>query len=283
MFNPFGGGPPGGFPGLPGAGADDMPMTLREMALREQGMEGYGRPGMGGGMPPWAQFGREPEGYVYDMSFYVNVVSCFYIRHNSSECPTGMRSFRRFRSALVTSAGECPLLPSSKILSHSIMSLPRQIRRSRSRLPMTQRWLAALCACVILSKANAAGACRVFICSTRTALMIGSRRIAHGTRLSCFRTTEGRHMFRMPFLAVSRKDLTYSLCCVSCSPVCKTDIVTGASETRKESGEAQCSAAAMPGEPDFQPPGWGEELGAAAGMPGGYGLGPPRQVTHFLD
>ena len=64
MFNPFGGGPPGGFPGLPDAGGDDLPMTLREMALREQGMEGYGRPGMGGGMPPWARFGREPEGYV---------------------------------------------------------------------------------------------------------------------------------------------------------------------------------------------------------------------------
>lgn len=66
-------------------------------------------------------------------------------------------------------------------------------------------------------------------------------------------------------------------------PVCKTDIVTGASETRKESGEAQCSAASMPGEPDFQPPGWGEEeLGAAAGMPGGFGLGPPRQVHMYL-
>ena len=37
-------------------------MTLREMAMREQSLEGYGRPGMGGGMPPWAQFGREPEG-----------------------------------------------------------------------------------------------------------------------------------------------------------------------------------------------------------------------------
>jgi hypothetical protein len=35
----------------------------------------------------------------------------------------------------------------------------------------------------------------------------------------------------------------------------------------------------MPGEPDFQPPGWGEEvLGAAAGIPGGYGLGLARQV-----
>ena len=68
MFNPFGGGPPGGFPGLPGAGGDDMPMTLREMAMREQGMEGYGRPGMGGGMPPWARFGREPEGYVLSLA-----------------------------------------------------------------------------------------------------------------------------------------------------------------------------------------------------------------------
>ena len=36
----------------------------------------------------------------------------------------------------------------------------------------------------------------------------------------------------------------------------------------------------MPGEPDFQPPGWGEEeMGAAAGMPGGYSLGLARQVS----
>ena len=48
-----------GYPGLPGMGAGE-PMTLREMALREQAMEGYGPPGRGG-MPPWAQFGREPE------------------------------------------------------------------------------------------------------------------------------------------------------------------------------------------------------------------------------
>jgi len=62
MFNPFGGGPPGGFPGMPGMGGDNMPMTMREMAMREQAMEGYGRPGMGGVMPPWAMMGREPEG-----------------------------------------------------------------------------------------------------------------------------------------------------------------------------------------------------------------------------
>ena len=66
------------------------------------------------------------------------------------------------------------------------------------------------------------------------------------------------------------------------SPVCKTDIMTGASETRRELGEEQCSAAAMPGEPDWQPPGFGEELGPAAGMPGGFGLGPARQVLTSL-
>ena len=43
-----------------------MPMTLREMAMNEQSLEGYGRPGMDGNMigalPPWAVAGREPEG-----------------------------------------------------------------------------------------------------------------------------------------------------------------------------------------------------------------------------
>jgi hypothetical protein len=42
------------------------PQTLREMAMNEQAMEGYGRPdmqgGMVGGLPPWARMGREPEG-----------------------------------------------------------------------------------------------------------------------------------------------------------------------------------------------------------------------------
>jgi len=44
------------------------PQTLREMAMNEQAMEGYGRPDMRGGMvgalPPWAAMAREPEGYA---------------------------------------------------------------------------------------------------------------------------------------------------------------------------------------------------------------------------
>ncbi|EKX41833.1 hypothetical protein GUITHDRAFT_153770 [Guillardia theta CCMP2712] len=59
-------------------------------------------------------------------------------------------------------------------------------------------------------------------------------------------------------------------------PVCKTDIVTGAQETRREAGDQQCSAAAMPGEPDFSPPGWGsDDEFEGLGIPG-FGPRPGR-------
>uniref|UniRef100_A0A7S0EH18 RING-type E3 ubiquitin transferase n=1 Tax=Hanusia phi TaxID=3032 RepID=A0A7S0EH18_9CRYP len=59
-------------------------------------------------------------------------------------------------------------------------------------------------------------------------------------------------------------------------PVCKTDIVTGAQETRREAGDQQCSAAAMPGEPDYSPPGWGsDDEFEGIGIPG-FGPRPGR-------
>ena len=207
-------GPPGGFPGLPGAGmGDDMPMTMREMALREQAMEGYGRPGRGG-MPPWAMMGREPEGYEELSAISERIGDV------SRGVPTATIEQNSFTFNYETPA------PSSEIAVQAASD------------PTLAR-------------------CPVCLCDLESG--------------ECCRRLPCLHMFHKGCIDDWLKRNR------SC-PVCKTDIVTGAQETRKEAGEQQCSAAAMPGEPDWQPPGWGEEeeMGPAMGMPGGYGLGPPR-------
>ena len=201
-----------GYPVLPGMGAGE-PMTLREMALREQAMEGYGPPGRGG-MPPWAQFGREPEGYEE-------------------------------LSALSERIGDVSRgVPTATVEQNSFTF--------DYEPPAAGSELAAQAANdVTLAR------CSVCLCDLE--------------RGECCRRLPCLHMFHKDCIDDWLKRNR------SC-PVCKTDIVTGAAETRREMGEQQCSAAAMPGEPDWQPPGFGDDdpvLGQ--GMPPGLGLGPARQ------
>eukprot|EP00960_Hanusia_phi_P019755 582992-Hanusia_phi.AAC.8 len=87
--------------------------------------------------------------------------------------------------------------------------------------------------------------------------------------------------------AMPAADCRVSTCFTRHCPVCKTDIVTGAQETRREAGDQQCSAAAMPvmwraGEPDYSPPGWGsDDEFEGIGIPG-FGPRPGRSQPDVL-